>query len=108
MSSQEEAADVGRVLAFLREWDRGDNTVRSRILKTFLTQSSEKTFYQLECEFAQISSLFLARLTTWMRLTYPFCSAFIATVFLKKNANINAPTVGKICIKLKKTQLLSL
>ncbi|XP_016897279.1 armadillo-like helical domain containing protein 1 [Cynoglossus semilaevis] len=72
MSSQEESADVGRVLAFLREWDRGDNTVRSRILKTFLTQSSEKTFYQLECEFAQISSLFLARLTTWMRLTYMF------------------------------------
>lgn len=84
MSSQEESADVGRVLAFLREWDRGDNTVRSRILKTFLTQSSEKTFYQLECEFAQISSLFLARLTTWMRLTYPFCSAFIATVFFFK------------------------
>ncbi|XP_040896713.1 armadillo-like helical domain containing protein 1 [Toxotes jaculatrix] len=72
MSTQQEAANIGKVLNFLREWDRGDRTVRSRMLNTFVTQNTGKTFYELECEFAQVSSLFLARLTTWMRLTYMF------------------------------------
>ncbi|TDH08427.1 hypothetical protein EPR50_G00097690 [Perca flavescens] len=72
MSTQEEQANVGRVLSFLREWDRGDRTVRSRMLNTFLSQNTGKTFYELELEFAQVASLFLARLTTWTRLTYMF------------------------------------
>ncbi|XP_044056354.1 armadillo-like helical domain containing protein 1 isoform X1 [Siniperca chuatsi] len=72
MSTQEEQANIGKVLSFLREWDRGDRTVRSRMLDTFLTQNTGKTFYELELEFAQVASLFLARLTTWMRLTYMF------------------------------------
>ena len=71
MSNPEEPANIGRVLSFLREWDRGDRTVRGRMLSTFVGQSSGKTCYELESEFAQVSSLFLARLTTWMRLTYP-------------------------------------
>ncbi|KAM9357931.1 armadillo-like helical domain containing protein 1 [Symphorus nematophorus] len=72
MSTQEEQADIGKVLSFLREWDRGDKTVRCRMLNTFLTQNKGKTFYELELEFAQVASLFLARLITWMRLTYMF------------------------------------
>nr|XP_046247482.1 armadillo-like helical domain containing protein 1 isoform X2 [Scatophagus argus] len=72
MSAQEEHANIGKVLSFLREWDRGDRTVRGRMLKSFLTQNTGKTFYELELEFAQVASLFLARLTTWMRLTYMF------------------------------------
>ncbi|XP_035509688.1 armadillo-like helical domain containing protein 1 [Morone saxatilis] len=72
MSAREEEANIGKVLSFLREWDRGDRTVRSRMLNTFLTQNTGKTFYELELEFAQVASLFLARLTTWMRLTYMF------------------------------------
>uniref|UniRef100_A0A672I599 Armadillo like helical domain containing 1 n=1 Tax=Salarias fasciatus TaxID=181472 RepID=A0A672I599_SALFA len=60
------------VLSFLREWDRGDRTVRSRMLISFVTQNSGKIFYDLELQFAQVASLFLARLTTWMRLTYLF------------------------------------
>ncbi|XP_051234005.1 armadillo-like helical domain containing protein 1 [Dicentrarchus labrax] len=72
MSAQEEEANIGKVLSFLREWDRGDRTVRCRMLNTFLTQNTGKTFYELELEFAQVASLFLARLTTWMRLTYMF------------------------------------
>uniref|UniRef100_A0A8C9XXB4 Armadillo like helical domain containing 1 n=1 Tax=Sander lucioperca TaxID=283035 RepID=A0A8C9XXB4_SANLU len=43
-----------------------------RMLNTFLSQNTGKTFYKLELEFAQVASLFLARLTTWMRLTYMF------------------------------------
>lgn len=72
MSTQEELANIGKVLGFLREWDRGDRTARSRMLNSFLTRNTGKTFYELELELAQVASLFLARLTTWMRLTYPF------------------------------------
>ncbi|KAM6939302.1 armadillo-like helical domain containing protein 1 [Lycodopsis pacificus] len=72
MSTQADPANIGKVLGFLREWDRGDRRVRSRMLNTFLTQNTGKTFYELELEFAQVASLFLARLTTWMRLTYMF------------------------------------
>lgn len=72
MCSQEGLANIGKVLAFLRDWDRGDRTVRCRTLKSFLAQNSGKTFYELDLDFAQVSSLFLARLTTWMRLTYPY------------------------------------
>lgn len=72
MCSPEGRANIGKVVGFLREWDRGDRTVRRRMLKSFLTQSSGKTFYELEMDFAQVASLFLARLTTWLRLTYPY------------------------------------
>lgn len=70
MSTQEQQANIGKVLSFLREWDRGDMRVRGRMLSTFVTQNTGKTFYELELEFAQVASLFLARLTTWMKLTY--------------------------------------
>lgn len=67
-----EVANIGKVLSFLREWDSGDRVVRMRMLTSFLAQNTGKTFYELELQFAQVGSLFLARLTTWMRLTYPF------------------------------------
>ncbi|XP_074524023.1 adenine DNA glycosylase [Halichoeres trimaculatus] len=72
MLTQDVQANIGKVLSFLRDWDRGDRTVRGRMLNTFLSQNSGKTFYELELEFAQVASLFLARVTTWMRLTYMF------------------------------------
>uniref|UniRef100_A0A3Q3R3Y1 Armadillo like helical domain containing 1 n=1 Tax=Monopterus albus TaxID=43700 RepID=A0A3Q3R3Y1_MONAL len=72
MSAQEEQANIGKVLSFLRQWDRGGRRVRSCMLNTFLTKNTGKTCYELELEFAQVASLFLARLTTWMRLTYMF------------------------------------
>ncbi|CAB1455037.1 unnamed protein product [Pleuronectes platessa] len=77
MSNPEEPANIGRVLSFLREWDRGDRAVRGRMLSTFVGQSSGKTCYELESEFAQVSSLFLARLTTWMRLTDQYLTEFL-------------------------------
>lgn len=70
MSTQEQQANIGKVLSFLREWDRGDMRFRGRMLSTFVTQNTGKTFYELELEFAQVASLFLARLTTWVKLTY--------------------------------------
>lgn len=74
MSTQEQQANIGKVLSFLREWDRGDTRFRGRMLSTFVTQNTGKTFYELELEFAQVASLFLARLTTWVKLTYPLFS----------------------------------
>ncbi|XP_055019142.1 armadillo-like helical domain containing protein 1 isoform X3 [Boleophthalmus pectinirostris] len=68
-------ANLGKVLSFLRDWDRADKTTRARILTTFLSETSGKTFHELEMEFAQVASLFLARITTWMRLTYKFSSS---------------------------------
>lgn len=72
MPGHEQEAKLGKVLSLLQEWDRGDKTVRSRILTTFVAENTGKTFYELELVFAQVASLFLARITTWMRLTYKF------------------------------------
>ncbi|CAL8393095.1 unnamed protein product [Boreogadus saida] len=72
MSSQEEQQGTVRVMDFLEEWDHGDKTTRNRMLNTFVTQNQGKTYYELETAFALGASLFLARMTTWIRLTYMF------------------------------------
>uniref|UniRef100_A0A3Q3XPY6 Uncharacterized protein n=1 Tax=Mola mola TaxID=94237 RepID=A0A3Q3XPY6_MOLML len=56
MSAQEEMANTGKVLSFLREWDHGNG----RVLSSFLVQNAGKTSYELERQFAQAASLFLA------------------------------------------------
>lgn len=71
MSTSKEQAAISKVLSFLQEWDHGNKTVRNRMLTVFVTQNTGKTCPELELEFAQVASLFLARLTAWMRLTYP-------------------------------------
>lgn len=72
MSTSKEQAAISQVMAFLREWDQGNKTVRSRMLNEFLNRHKGKTCPELELEFAQVASLFLARLTAWIRLTYPW------------------------------------
>ncbi|XP_059923982.1 armadillo-like helical domain containing protein 1 [Gadus macrocephalus] len=72
MSTQEEHQGIGRVMDFLEEWDHGDKTTRNRMLNTFVAQNEGKTYYELETAFALGASLFLARMTTWIRLTYMF------------------------------------
>lgn len=102
MSTQEEPANIGKVLGFLRDWDRGDRTARSRMLNTFLAQNKGKTFHELECEFALASSLFLARLTTWMRLTYPFRSeglGSVRTAAVPASYNTRCPAGGAVSAK---------
>ncbi|KAL1023127.1 hypothetical protein UPYG_G00036730 [Umbra pygmaea] len=71
MSASKEAA-ISKVMRFLHEWDHGNRTVRSRLLTAFLTHNTGKTCPELEQEFAHVASLFLARLTAWIRLTYMF------------------------------------
>ncbi|XP_016084712.1 uncharacterized protein C1orf228 homolog isoform X2 [Sinocyclocheilus grahami] len=72
MSSSKEQASISQVMCFLHEWDQGNKTVRSRMLSDFLAKNTGKTCPELELEFAQVASLFLARLTAWIRLTYMF------------------------------------
>ncbi|XP_063283244.1 armadillo-like helical domain containing protein 1 [Pelobates fuscus] len=63
---------VSRLMAFLKEWDSGNKVVRKRIMKDFISFNKGKTGPELEQEFSQGSSLFLARLTTWLKLSYMF------------------------------------
>lgn len=62
---------TSNMLSLLREWDKGSKTVRAQILLEFVLNNQNKTGPEIEARFAQGASLFLARLTAWLRLTYP-------------------------------------
>ncbi|XP_066482210.1 armadillo-like helical domain containing protein 1 [Tiliqua scincoides] len=72
MSSIKEQAAISRLISFLQEWDSGGKVARSRILNDFILTNHGKTGPELEMEFSQGASLFLARLTAWLRLTYMY------------------------------------
>lgn len=73
MGSAKQQTSISRVMNILQEWDKGSRTVRKKILDDFIAQNQNKTGPELEDEFAQAGSLFLARLAAWLRLTYPEC-----------------------------------
>uniref|UniRef100_A0A673U8L6 Armadillo like helical domain containing 1 n=1 Tax=Suricata suricatta TaxID=37032 RepID=A0A673U8L6_SURSU len=70
MTSVKEQAAISRLLSFLQEWDNAGKVARSHILNTFIETNQGKTAPELEQEFSQGASLFLVRLTSWLRLTY--------------------------------------
>ncbi|KAK7100658.1 armadillo-like helical domain containing protein 1 isoform X2 [Littorina saxatilis] len=70
MGSAKQQTSISRVMNILQEWDKGSKPVRKQILDDFIVQNQNKTGPELEQEFAQAGSLFLARLTAWLRLTY--------------------------------------
>lgn len=70
MGSAKQQTSISRVMNILQEWDKGSKTVRKQILEDFVAQNQNKTGPELDQEFAQAGSLFLARLTAWLRLTY--------------------------------------
>ncbi|KAM9324616.1 armadillo-like helical domain containing protein 1 [Gastrophryne carolinensis] len=72
MYSVREQEAIGRLMAFFKEWDNGGKATRCRILNNFISFNQGKTGPELEQEFSQGGSLFLARLTTWLRLSYMF------------------------------------
>ncbi|KAK1896293.1 Armadillo-like helical domain containing protein 1 [Dissostichus eleginoides] len=74
---EEEQANIGKVLTFLREWDRGDSRVRGRMLTAFLSRNPGRRLCDVELQLAQVSSLFLARITTWTRLTDQYLMEFL-------------------------------
>ncbi|KNE61295.1 hypothetical protein AMAG_07036 [Allomyces macrogynus ATCC 38327] len=51
-------------------WDRGSKSVRERILSDFIHSCRLKTGPQLEQELGLGASLFLTRISAWLRLTY--------------------------------------
>ncbi|KAM5323243.1 armadillo-like helical domain containing protein 1 [Glossophaga mutica] len=70
MTSIKEQAAISRLLSFLQDWDNAGKVARSHILHNFIETNQGKTGPELEQEFSQGASLFLVRLTTWLRLTY--------------------------------------
>ncbi|KAJ3014746.1 hypothetical protein HKX48_004984 [Thoreauomyces humboldtii] len=53
-----------------KTWDRGTRTIREKILQEFVTHNRNKTGPQLEREFSNGASLFLTRLSAYLRLSY--------------------------------------
>ncbi|KAI9149707.1 hypothetical protein H9P43_009886 [Blastocladiella emersonii ATCC 22665] len=51
-------------------WDRGSRRVRERLLEDFVENCKHMTGPQLERELGLGASLFLTRVTAWLRLTY--------------------------------------
>ncbi|XP_056389122.1 armadillo-like helical domain containing protein 1 [Hyla sarda] len=72
MSSVRDQEAISRLMMFFKEWDNGNKVTRSQILKNFISFNRGRTVPELEQEFSQGGSLFLARLTTWLRLSYMF------------------------------------
>lgn len=58
-------------MQLLQEWDSGPKSVRRKLLQDFIAQNHNKTAPELDAEFADAASLFLARIMAWLRLTYP-------------------------------------
>ena len=71
MTSIKEQAAISRLLSFLQEWDNAGKGLRTQILTTFIETNEGKTGPELELEFSQGASLFLIRVTTWLRIMYP-------------------------------------
>lgn len=62
--------DTASVRKLLYQWDHGNKSVRAQILEDFINSNQNKTGPELECKFAQSASLFLTRLTAWLRMSY--------------------------------------
>jgi hypothetical protein len=54
----------------LREWDAGKKETRIKILRALVVRNQQKTGAELEMEYGNGASLFLTRITAWLRLTY--------------------------------------
>jgi len=58
------------IIELLDLWDHATKSKRSDILKLFIKECKGKTSPELENKFSKAASLFLTRLTAWLRLTY--------------------------------------
>lgn len=59
-----------RLEPILRDWDSGTRKSRMRQLESFVTRCGDMTGPQLEEELESGASLFLARISSWLRLSY--------------------------------------
>lgn len=69
MSAKQQAA-ITKFMHLLKEWDKGSINERRKILVEFLEQHRNKTGTEIEEEMAHSASLFLARITSWLRISY--------------------------------------
>ncbi|XP_021261206.1 uncharacterized protein C1orf228 homolog isoform X3 [Numida meleagris] len=72
MTSVKEQEAIRKLMVFLQEWDDAHKVARSHILDNFIRSNNGKTEPELELEFSQGASLFLARLAAWLRMTYMY------------------------------------
>ncbi|XP_069718290.1 LOW QUALITY PROTEIN: armadillo-like helical domain containing protein 1 [Phaenicophaeus curvirostris] len=72
MASDKEQEATRKLRVFLQKWDNAHKAARSHILDNFIECHDGKTEQELELEFSQGASLFLARLTAWLRVTYRY------------------------------------
>ncbi|XP_042675462.1 armadillo-like helical domain containing protein 1 [Centrocercus urophasianus] len=72
MTSAKEQEAIRKLMIFLQEWDKAHKVARSHILDNFIRSNNGKTEPELELEFSQGASLFLARLAAWLRMTYMY------------------------------------
>lgn len=70
MSSSKHSTSVSKLMSLLEEWDCGTKSIRRKLLQDFISQNHNKTAPELDAEFADAASLFLARISAWLRLTY--------------------------------------
>ncbi|KAH0618693.1 hypothetical protein JD844_018102 [Phrynosoma platyrhinos] len=77
MTSIKEQAAISRLISFLQEWDSAGKVARNHILENFILANQGKTGPELEMEFSQGASLFLARITAWLRLTQRYIIEFL-------------------------------
>jgi hypothetical protein len=59
-----------RLQGRLQRWDKGNRTARMRQLEEFIDECTNMTGPQLEHYFENGASLFLARVSSWLRLSY--------------------------------------
>merc|ERR1712185_798931 len=57
--------------ALLRAWDKGSKSTRLDMLGRIILNYESMTGPQLEAELENTASLLLARISSWLRLTYP-------------------------------------
>ena len=72
MTSVKEPEAIGKLMVSLQKWDSAHKVARRCILDNFIKSNDGKTEPELELELSQGASLFLARLTARLRMTYPF------------------------------------
>lgn len=70
MSSAKQDNATYNVISILQEWDKASKERRKQLLQDFIDQHQQITGPELEMELAQMASLFLARISVWLKLTY--------------------------------------
>ncbi|EDV23015.1 uncharacterized protein TRIADDRAFT_57847 [Trichoplax adhaerens] len=64
-------------MKMLKDWDSGSKSTRAAILRSFIADMNDRTGPDLEAYFSDAASLFLVRLTAWLRMTQKFLIEFL-------------------------------